>query len=129
MTFKEIYDRIIPLWGSKIDFSDGVISNPENALETPTTSPLSNNSFYSKTLSLLWDTVEETVGYEDTFGDAMVWAMYQVFHTNARYLFQNGIFSLDPMTVGKQEIEEQYFSNLHDESWEEELSQYERIIE
>lgn len=129
MTFKEIYDRIIPLWGELIDISDASDVKPENAVDTPGTTPSNDNYFHSNSLSKLWDKIEETVGHEDTFGDQMVWTMYQVFHRHASRLFSNGIFVFDPRTIDKREIEEQYFGNLNTESWEDELANYERTIE
>lgn len=129
MTFKEIYDRIIPLWGDLIDISDARDVKPENAVDTPGTTPCNGNYFHSKSLSRLWDKIEETVGHEDAFGDQMVWTMYQVFHRHASRLFSNGVFVFDPRTIDKKEIEEQYFANLNTESWEEELAKYERTVD
>jgi len=118
MTFKEIYDRIIPLWGNLINFSDG------SAIDSST-----NDSYFrSNALSRLWDDIEETVGHEDTFGDLMVWTMYQVFHKYAKRLFLQEVFMLDPKTIDQREIEEQYFMNLQAEGWEAELAGYERIV-
>lgn len=129
MTFKEIYNRIIPLWGEKIDFSDGMIIASKNSLKTLGGAPANTTNFYSQTLSKQWSAVEEAVGQEDTFGKLMVWTLYEVFHRHANILFEQGIFSLNPISIDKKEIEAQYFKNLNDESWEEELSQYQRIIE
>ena len=56
----------------------------------------------------------------------MVWTMYQIFHRHAIELFQKGIFELIPNSISKKEIEEQYFINLNEESWEKELSIYKR---
>ncbi|MVN23474.1 hypothetical protein [Mucilaginibacter arboris] len=123
MTFIEIYDRIIPLWGDLIDFSDG------STIDIPETTPTNNDHFRSNTFSRLWDNVEETVGHEDTFDDLMVWTMYQVFHTYAKRLFRQGVFVLNPKAVNKKEMEEQYFTNLNEESWKAELSVYERTVE
>ena len=123
MTFIEIYDRIIPLWGDLINFSDS------STIDIPETTPTNNDDFRSNTFSRLWDNVEETVGHGDTFGDLMVWTMYQVFHKYAKRLFSQGVFVLNPKAVNKKEIEEQYFANLNEESWEAELSVYERTVE
>ncbi len=129
MTFTEIYDRIIPFWGDLIDFSDGSNAKPENAIDTPGTVPTDNVYFYSQSFSRLWDNIEETVGHEDTFGDLMVWTMYQVFHRHAKRLFLQGVFVLDTKTIDEKEIEKQYFINLNTESWEAELAVYKRIEE
>lgn len=77
MTFIEIYNRIIPLWGDKIDFLDGRIFDPEG--KTPTIIPSADYTFQSDSLSRQWDGIENAVGHDDTFGDLMVWTMYQVF--------------------------------------------------
>jgi hypothetical protein len=130
MTFKEIYYRIIPLWEENIDFSDGMYVESKNSLKglgKNTTTPATN--LYSGKLSKQWNAVEDTVGQEDTFGKLMVWTMYQVFQRHATRHFEQNIFRLKPAEVDKKEIEEQYFKNLSEETWEKELSQYERIIE
>jgi len=116
MTFKEIYDRIIPLWGDLINISDAQEVKPKNTIYTPGTTPSNGRFFRFKSLSLLWDKIEESVGHKDTFGDQMVWTMYQVFHRHASRLFSNGIFVFDPRAIDKKEIEEQYFNNLNTES-------------
>ena len=127
MTFIEIYSRIIPFWGDKIDFSDGRIFDPES--KKSGTVPLEDFPFQSDSLSRLWDGIENAIRNDDTFGDLMVWTMYQVFHRNARKLFLKNIFSLNPTVISKTEIEEQYYGNLQNESWEEELNDYERAID
>lgn len=128
MTFTEVYKRIIQLWGDSIEFSDGNNTKPKNAFDTPGTTPTNDNYFHSESFSQLWTNIEEIVGTDDTYGDLMVWTMYQVFHRHAKNLFQNGIVCLSPKAIDKNEIEAQYFINLNGESWEEELAQYERII-
>ena len=91
MTFIEIYNQIIPVWSDRIDFSDGRIFEPEH--KTPGTAPSGEDSFQSNSFSRQWDEIEEIVGNDDTYGDLMVWTMYQVFHKHARQLFRNGIFT------------------------------------
>lgn len=125
MTFIEIYNRIITYWRDQIDFADGVIFEPEH--KTPGTTPNGSESFRSRTFSSQWDSIEHVVGFEDTFGDLMVWTMYQVFHRHAVQLFRKNVFSLNPKDISKDEIEEQFFSNLNNEGWEAELAEYERI--
>ncbi|MCE9540464.1 MAG: hypothetical protein K8R85_14785 [Bacteroidetes bacterium] len=127
MTFIEIYNRIITHWGDKIDFSDGVIFEPKH--KTPGNTPTGDKSFQSGSFFRQWGEIEETVGHDDTYGDLMVWTMYQVFHRHARQLFRKDIFTLNPKDIGKAEIEKQYYDNLHEESWEEELITYVRTIE
>ena len=114
MTFIEIYNRVISFWGDKVVFSDGIL--------------LLKNGFTSKIFSLQWNSVEKKVGHKDSFGELMVWTMYQVFNENARNLFIEGVTEFDPRTIQKNEIEKKYFENLNTESWEKELTQYERII-
>ncbi len=127
MTFIEIYNRIINHWGDKIDFSDGVLFEPDH--KTPGTTPTDDKSFQSNLFSKQWDNIEEIVGTDDTYGDLMVWTMYQVFHRHAVQLFQKNIYQLKPTDIDKKEIEEQYFNNLNAESWEEELLNYKRVLE
>jgi len=127
MTFTEIYNRIINLWGDKIEFSDGIIFEPID--KTPGTTPTGEKSFQSNSFRKQWDKIEEIVGTDDTYGDLMVWTMYQVFHRHAVQLFQQNIYTLKPTDISKKEIEEQYFNNLNAESWEEELLNYKRVFE
>lgn len=129
MTFKAIYDSVIPLWEETIDFSDGMIIESKNTLKTLGGTSASATNFYSQTLSNQWAAAEEAVEKENTFGRLMVWTMYQVFHRHAHTLFEQEILSLVPSTIGKEEIEAQYFKNLKEENWEDELAQYERLIE
>ena len=127
MTFIEIYNRIISYWGNKIDFSDGSVFEPEN--KTPGTTLTDGKSFQSNIFGRQWNKIEEIVGTDDTYGDLMVWTMYQVFLRHAIQLFQQNIFILKPLDISKNEIEAQYFSNLNEESWEEELLKYKRVLE
>lgn len=105
MKFVEIYNRIITHWGDKIDFSDGTIFEPEH--KTPGTTPSGENSFHSHSFSRQWDEIEEIVGHDDTYGDLMVWTMYQVFHRHSRQLFRKNIFTLNPKDISKTEIQKQ----------------------
>jgi len=116
MKFIEIYNQIIPHWEDKIDFSDGVISESKQKY------------FQSNSFSSQWDKIEEIVGHNDTYGDLMVWTMYQVFHRHALQLFHKNVFTLNPKEISKTEIEEQYYNNLQAEGWEVELRKYERAI-
>lgn len=127
MRFVEIYNRIIIHWGDNIDFSDGAIFKPEH--NTSGTTPSGEDSFQSNSFSRKWSEIEEIVGHDDTFGELMVWTMYQVFHRHARKLFHKNIFTLNPKDISKTEIENQYYDNLHTESWEKELTKYERTTE
>jgi hypothetical protein len=124
LKFLEIYNRIIAHWGDKIDFLDGAISEPEH--KTPGTTPTGDGSFHSLSFSAQWDRIEEAVGYEDPYDDLMVWTMYQVFHTHALQLYLQKIYTLNPQEISMSEIEEQYYRNLQEEGWEEELATYER---
>ncbi|MGZ5188768.1 MAG: hypothetical protein ACXWEY_03855 [Bacteroidia bacterium] len=65
MTFKEIYNRIIPYWGNTIVFYDGKITQSENS-----------EGFNSYTLSSLWDEIEKEIGDNNVYEMLMVWTMY-----------------------------------------------------
>jgi len=129
MTFKEIYDSVIPVWGEKIDFSDGMLIEAKPSKKASGVNPPAASNFFSPALSKYWNEVEETIGQENTYADLMVWTMYQVFHRHARQLFEQGAFSLDPTSISKSEIEAQYFHNLQEDAWSGELAHYERIID
>ena len=126
MTFIEIYNRIIPYWSDKIDFSDGIIFESEQ--ESLKTCANSKEAFQSNLLTKQWDNVERIVGAEDNYGELMVWTMYQVFHKNATILFSQNVYTFKPSDIDKEELEEQYFENLNTESWEDELEKYQRVI-
>ncbi|PSR55613.1 hypothetical protein AHMF7605_19930 [Adhaeribacter arboris] len=129
MTFKEIYDRIIPLWGDRIDFSDGYIIQPERKYKNLRSVTDSEDYFYSPKLSNLWNSIEENIEEKDTYGELMVWTIYQVFHKYARERFEQDIFSFSPEEIENKIIEEHYFKNLNEEGWEDELLQYQRGVE
>lgn len=118
MKFKEIYDRILPMWGNNINFSDAEI--------TDGSSIFTEDNFYSRKMEKKWDQVQEAVGEDDTYGDLMVWTMYQVFQTEAAKLCNAKIDYFKVSSIDPKVVEELYFNNLHHESWEEELAGYER---
>ena len=119
MKFKEIYERILPLWGNNIKFSDAEIING---------SVFDEENFYSKKLEKKWDEIQELVGEEDTYADLMVWTMYKIFIKHAAIAANKEINYIKISTIDQKEIEVEYFENLHQESWEEELLNYEREI-
>lgn len=121
MKFNEIYDRILPLWGNNINFSDAETTD-NNLLFT-------EDNFFSKKMEKKWDQVQEIVGEDDTYGDLMVWTMYQVFQAQAAKLCNQKIDYFKTSSINPAEVEELYFDNLHHESWEEELAGYERNIQ
>jgi len=55
MTFKEIYDKIIPYWGDFIRFEDGQIDKTDSTY------------FYSKLLSEQWNKIEKEVGQINSY--------------------------------------------------------------
>ncbi len=118
MRFEEIYNRILPLWGNNINFADAesLDGNPE----------FTEGNFYSKKMEKKWDEIQEVVGEADTYGDLMVWTMYIVYQRNAALLCNQKINYFKTVAINPQEIESEYFENLHQESWEEELGGYER---
>ena len=124
MRFDEIYNRVIPYWGEKIEFDDGKDIPPKGKL-----APGYNwdKYFYSPRMSKLWDKVEDEV-YKDfnetSWYDLMVWTMWQEFHQKARLSYKKGIFQFDPKNVRKEIIENRYFTNLQDELFEKELKLY-----
>lgn len=118
MKFKTIYDRILPLWGNNINFSD--------AETTDGNLVFTEENFYSKKLEKKWDEIQEKVGEDDTYGDLMVWTMFTVFQRNAAKLANQHINYFKTISIDPKEIEAEYFDNLHQESWEEELAGYER---
>ncbi|WP_225000134.1 hypothetical protein [Cesiribacter sp. SM1] len=131
MTFKEIYNNILPLWGDTIDFSDAIILEPKKPYTNRKSLVPSKEKehFYSQKLSSQWNSVEEAVDEKDEWGKLMIWTMYQVFHRHARKKFEQNKSSFSPKEIDRKEIEEQYFRNLSEDGWEAQLAEYERIIE
>jgi len=118
MKFTDIYENVIPFWGLEIDISDGETDEPGTEE--------SEDYFFSDRFARKWKEVERKVGYENSYAELMVWTMYQVFHRYAKARFDAGYTSIFPQEIDKWEIEEQYFLNLKDRIWKEELAAYER---
>ena len=116
MTFSEIYRQVLPYWGLEIEFSDGEFIDLGD----------DEMGFSSDRFATLWNGVEKEVGYGNTYHELMVWTMYQVFHQHARTLFEKDVFFLIPQEIDAWEIEEQYFLNLSEPIWKNELANYER---
>jgi len=121
MKFNEIYDRILPLWGNNVNFSDAETSDGSDVF--------TEDNFLSKKMEKKWDQIQDIVGEEDTYGDLMVWTMFQAFQSHAAKLCNQKTDYFKPTTIEPKEIEVLYFDNLHHESWEEELAGYEREID
>jgi hypothetical protein len=129
MTFKEIYDRVIPLWGDKISISDGMIMQPNRKYKTLRKETDAGDYFYSPAFSNQYTSLEESLAKDDPYGELMVWTMYQIFQKYARRKFEQGVYSFSPAEVDKAEIEQQYFKNLKEDGWEEQLANYTRTTE
>jgi hypothetical protein len=129
MTFKEIYQRILPLWGQEVAFADGLVLEAKRHFKTLSGSAGAKSHFYSKTLSDQWQAVADTIAPDDTYGELMVWTLYQVFQQQARSLFEQGLYAFSPAAIPKNEIEAQYFKNLQDQGWEVQLAGYERVLD
>ncbi|MCC2589631.1 hypothetical protein [Chryseobacterium sp. MFBS3-17] len=115
MKFIDIYNRILPFWGTEINFHDANL--------------LGKNGMQSIQLSKKWDEVENKLSEDDKFGNLMVWTMFQIFHKIAIKKIKQNIFTLNPLEVDKTIIEKKYFKNLSNESWEKELAEYERTLQ
>lgn len=129
MTFQEIYQRIIPLWGSEIAFADGLIMETKRHYKTLSGAAGAKNHFFSPALSAQWQAVADTIAPGDAYGELMVWTLYQVFQDQARKKFEQNQYSFSPASVPKKEIEARYYKNLQDQGWEEQLAGYQRIAE
>ena len=129
MTFLEIYQRIIPLWGREISFADGLLLETKRNYKTLSGAAGAKSHFYSKTFSDQWQQAADALAPGDAYGDLMVWTLYQVFWEYARKEFEQNKYAFSPAAVPKQEIEAQYYKNLQDQGWEAQLAQYERITE
>lgn len=119
MTFTEIYQAIIPYWGFEINISDGEDQEPGGDEDS--------DYFFSDSFSKKWKEIEQEIGFDNPYYELMVWTMYQVFHFHAKALFQEGMYIFEPQMIAPREIEEQYFLNLKDRVWQNELANYERV--
>ena len=127
MKFTAVYQRILPLWPSEIVISDGYEVGANNEA-TPGTSPTGGRKYYFPTLDKAWGLVEDKVDPEtDTWGDMMVWTMFQEFHRQAKESLENGVETLKPKKIPIQVIEERYRNNLNTEGWEVERDTYEGL--
>lgn len=129
MTFKEIYERILPLWGPEIAFPDAMIMETKQNYKTLSGAAGAKSHFYSKMFSDQWQAVSEAIAPDDAYGDLMVWTLYQVFQEQARRKFEQNQYSFSPDSVPKKEVEARYYQNLQDQGWEEQLAGYERITD
>jgi hypothetical protein len=129
MTFKEIYQRIIPLWGNEVAFADGLVMETKRPFKTLSGASGAKSHFYTKSLSDQWQAVADTIAPGDAYGELMVWTLYQVFQQQARMLFEKNVFAFSPADIPEKEIEAQYFKNLQDQGWEEQLAGYERKMD
>ena len=128
MTFIEIYNRILPLWGQEIAFADGLVMEAKRQYKNLRGAAGAKSHFYSKSLSDQWQAVADTLDSDDAYGDLMVWTLYQVFQQQARSLFEQNQTAFSPTAIPKKEIEAQYYKNLQDQGWEEQLAGYERVL-
>ncbi len=120
MEFQEIYDRVLPLWGDTIDFSDGYIIQPEKKFKNLKKEADNSDYFYSKKLSNQWNALEEQIAEEDAEGRLMLWTMFQVYQQHARKKFEQNVLAFLPQEIDKKEIEEQFLKNVREEEWEDE---------
>lgn len=129
MTFQEIYQRIIPLWGQEVAFADGLVMEAKRHYKTLSGAAGAKSHFYSKSLSDQWQAVADTIAPGDAYGELMVWTLYQVFQQQARTLFEQNQYAFSPAAIPPKEIEARYYKNLQDQGWEEQLAGYERVME
>jgi hypothetical protein len=129
MTFQEIYQRIIPLWGPEIAFADGLLMETKKSYKTLSGAAGAKSHFFSQAFSAQWQAVADTIAPDDAYGELMVWTLYQVFQEHARKKFEQNQYSFSPAAVPTKEIEERYYKNLQDQGWEEQLAGYERVVE
>jgi hypothetical protein len=127
MKFTTIYQRILPLWPSEIDISDGYEVDAGNEA-TPGTTPTGGKGYYFPTLDEAWGVVEDGVDPEvDTWGDMMVWTMFQEFHKCAIEMLSSGASTLKTGEIPVQVLDERYRNNLNSEGWESERDAYEGL--
>ncbi|HVV55325.1 MAG TPA: hypothetical protein VHC47_08375 [Mucilaginibacter sp.] len=122
MKFSEVYNAVISFWGDEIDISDFIIN--EESYSLPNGDKYHGHSAYSKNLSLKWDEVEEAIGTNNLYMELMVWTMYQIFTEASKNLFLKDHSKLSPKDVDKKSIEKQYFKNLRERGWQQELTGY-----
>ena len=125
MKFAIIYHRVLSLWPRSIDISDGY--KVEGGGATPSNCPIGKVPYFFPNLSKAWDKVEEQIDVEnDTWGDMMVWTMFQEFHEESKKLLVERVTHLKPDKVSIDSIEKRYRENLQVDEWEYERSEYEK---
>jgi hypothetical protein len=128
MTFKEIYDKIIPLWGDNVEFEDGVMLESKQSFKAPWAKSGPTEYFFSKKINALWNSIEEQITENDEYDKQMVWTLYQLFVKHAEALAGREIYTFSPADIERSKVEEAYFRNLNEPGFEQELERYERII-
>lgn len=118
MKFTTIYDKVLPLWGNNINFEDATTNDGSSMFTI--------ENFISKKLEKKWDKIQESIPEEATYEDLMVWTLFQFFQEKAVSLMNQNINYFKLSSIDPKEVEAFYFENLQQESWEEELANYER---
>jgi hypothetical protein len=129
MTFLQIYERVLPLWGEAITFADGVMMESPKHYKTLSGAAGATRHFYSKSFSDQWKRAADALPPDDAYGDLMVWTLYQVFQEQASQLAEKNQYAFSPAAISKKIVEERYYKNLHDQGWEDQLAGYERVTE
>ena len=124
MKFATIYDRVSSLWPHSIDISDGY--RVEGGSSTPSNCPIGEVPYFFPNLSKAWDIAEEQVDVEnDTWGDMMVWTMFQELHKQSKKLLAERVTYLELDKICIESIEKRYRENLQGDEWDDERVEYE----
>jgi len=118
MKFDPIYKRVLALWPDKILINDG------HAIKLKDKNGKESYSF--PTLNIAWDDAVEKIDPKvDSWGDMMVWTMFQSFHREAKKLLKTKEEYLITKNISKIDLEKHFRNNLSTEGWEDLRDLYE----
>jgi hypothetical protein len=99
MRFTNIFNNVIKLWPSEIDFSDSKYF-------------IAEDGFSSEKLNSIWEEVELKIETKNEWEKLMVWTIYCVVHSLAKTKFRNNIFTIHRSEIEPNIAKDKYIEHL-----------------
>ena len=119
MTFDELYNSILPLWGKQIDISDVIEIVPKKK-KSPILSSSLHPAYYSSSLSHIYGEVKAKISTDNITGHLLAWCIYEHIQKNivGWISAKNTVISFDQLSP--KEIEKNFMLQLNDGDHQEE---------